>query len=145
VLLITVTFIQLHLFVFPTPYFKDWVFHLNVHFLIVNILFFRAAFLDPGKVQSHTTLAFEKLVEKIDPNALCPNCETIYTKDSRHCYICNQCVNKFDHHCNWINNCVGKNNHYVFYFYILSLLMYFITIIILSFVNLDFKMDIHDL
>jgi palmitoyltransferase len=42
-------------------------------------------------------------------------------------------VSKFDHHCNWINNCVGKNNHLVFYVYIVSLLIYFITLVFLSF------------
>ena len=62
----------------------------------------------------------------MDPNALCPNCETAYTFDSRHCYICDKCIGKFDHHCQWINNCVGRGNHKVFYVYILTLLIYFI-------------------
>ena len=61
----------------------------------------------------------------MDPNALCPNCETTYTSDSRHCYICDKCIGKFDHHCNWINNCVGRANHKIFYLFIVSLLIYF--------------------
>ena len=47
--------------------------------------------------------------------------------------MCNICVSKFDHHCNWINNCVGRNNHMVFYGYITTLLLYFITLLILAF------------
>ena len=68
----------------------------------------------------------------MDPNALCPNCETAYTLDSRHCYICDRCIGKFDHHCQWINNCVGRRNHKVFYAYILSLLIYFVFLVVFS-------------
>lgn len=97
---------------------------MNIFFVVINYSYCRAAFMNPGYVKSVPKLKFEKLVEKMDPNALCPNCETTYTSDSRHCYICDKCIGKFDHHCNWINNCVGRNNHKIFYLFILSLLIY---------------------
>jgi len=59
-----------------------------------------AAFKNPGNVDKPSKiLSFDKIVEKYDANGLCPTCETIFTSDSRHCYICNKCVSKFDHHC----------------------------------------------
>ena len=95
---------------------------MNIHFVVVNIFFIFAAYKNPGNVDKPSSkLSFDKLVEKSHPNSLCPTCETNFTSDSRHCYICNRCVSKFDHHCQWINNCVGKNNHLVFYLYILTL------------------------
>ena len=89
----------MHLFVYPYDQFKDYILINNVHFIVVNVLFFMAAFMNPGIVEKTEELDFSKLVEKSDPNTLCPHCETSYTKDSRHCYICNQCVHRFDHHC----------------------------------------------
>ena len=53
-------------------------------------------------------------MQSFDPVLLCPDCEVIRTKRSRHCSICNKCVERFDHHCPWVNNCVGVNNHYAF-------------------------------
>ena len=125
------TFIQLQLFVFPFVSYK-WTYLFNIMFLIINYSYCRASFGNPGYIKSVPNLQFEKLVEKMDPNALCPNCETAYTLDSRHCYICNKCIGRFDHHCQWINNCVGRGNHRIFYVYILTLLIYFIILIFFS-------------
>ena len=110
-------------------------------FVVVNIFFLRAALRNPGYKDPVKSLKFDKLVEKYDPQAVCPNCETIYEKDSRHCYICDKCVDKYDHHCQWINNCVGKNNHLSFYLYITSLMMYFMYIDALFFINLEAKIS----
>ena len=83
--------------------------------------------MDPGYPPKEP-VNFLKIVENLECNSLCPNCETIYTPELRHCYICNRCIDRFDHHCNWINNCVGKRNHCVFYLYIITLLTYFLII-----------------
>ena len=81
--------------------------------------------MDPGSVPKKKGVEFEKLVEKCDPNGLCPSCETIFTRDSRHCYFCNRCIHAFDHHCTWINNCVGRRNYCQFFSFICLLLIYF--------------------
>lgn len=95
-------------------------------FCIVNVCFLFASLRNPGQVEKPKDLKFSKLIENRDPKTLCPFCEVSYTKDSRHCFICNKCVHNFDHHCPWLNNCVGKDNHLVFYAYITTLLVYFI-------------------
>ena len=118
---------------------------MNVHFTIVNVFFLLASFKDPGYVHSNPNIKFEKLVEEFDANSLCPTCETMYTFDRRHCYICDRCINKFDHHCQWINNCVGKDNHYVFYIYITSLLGYFIQLFVVCFTNQGYTVEGKDL
>jgi hypothetical protein len=123
--LMLATFVALQLFVYPNID-TFWAYLGTSWFLMVNFFFYRAAFSDPGHIKSIPDVDFEKLVEKLDPNCLCPNCETSYTTDSRHCYICDRCVGKFDHHCNWINNCIGRGNHRVFYAFILSELLYFV-------------------
>lgn len=130
--LIVTTFIQLHLFVFPFSRFHTWVLPINVSFVVINTCFFCAAFMDAGEVQKKDEIGFEKLVEKCDPNSLCPSCETIFTKNSRHCYYCNKCYHQFDHHCTWINNCVGKRNYWFFFFYITLLFIYFIAMVTLG-------------
>lgn len=62
---------------------------------------------------------------KYDSSELCPECEILRPKRSRHCEICNRCVYVFDHHCPFINNCVGAKleiKKYLYsYFRILNL------------------------
>ena len=133
---------MLHLFVFPFEVFNRYIIYVNCLFLFVNTMFLMASFKSPGLVKKSMELDFDKLVEKYDaPQGLCPNCETIYTKDSRHCYICNQCVDRFDHHCQWINNCVGKNNHMVFYLFVLSLAIYFVLIDFMIMPNVSYLIE----
>ena len=58
-------------------------------FILTNIFFFVAALREPGHLKGTSTVPFLKLVEKFDPNILCPSCEILCGADSRHCYICN--------------------------------------------------------
>ena len=98
------------MFIFPYDKFYDWVLILNIFQVVFNIAFFRAAFKDPGSIKKVKDIEFENLVETLDPNQLCPDCETVYSQDVRHCFMCNKCIYDLDHHCTWINNCVGNNN-----------------------------------
>lgn len=61
-----------------------------------------------------------ELLQKFSPTDLCPDCEVIRTRRSRHCAICNVCVERYDHHCPWINNCVGVRNHNAFLAFLAS-------------------------
>lgn len=75
-----------------------------------------------------------------DPVLLCPDCEVIRTKRSRHCSICNRCVERFDHHCPWVNNCVGSGNHAYFLAFLLSVFVTLIIVMVSISLNLkDFQ------
>ena len=87
-------------------------------------------------MRGSSQIPFIKLVEKFDPNVLCPTCEVICTADSRHCYICNRCVERFDHHCPWVNNCVGINNHAYFYLYVITQAIYLAATTIMALSNI---------
>jgi DHHC palmitoyltransferase len=84
---------------------------------------------NPGHLKPIKDVPFVRLVQRCDPNQLCPSCEVIATPDSRHCYICNRCVERFDHHCQWLNNCIGVKNHSIFYLFILTLELYLISVV----------------
>jgi palmitoyltransferase len=86
---------------------QEWVVTLLVLFGLTNFFFTITWLKDPGYLRKSEQVSFLRLVEKFDPNMLCPSCEVICTTESRHCYICNRCVERFDHHCQWINNCIG--------------------------------------
>ena len=118
----------LQLFVMPYWPYTNCNMFLYIHMLLCNIFFLWASFADPGIIKGTKGLTFSRLIDKYDPQGLCPTCETIFSRESRHCYICNRCIEKFDHHCQWINNCVGIGNHKIFFLYICTLLLYFFNI-----------------
>lgn len=104
----------------------------NLVFFMKFALFCTAWLRDPGYLKKDPTIDFYSIIEKFDPNHLCPECEVIRTERSRHCNICNRCVERFDHHCPWINNCVGIKNHGIFYAYILMTIAYIMLVIAIS-------------
>ena len=137
----TLTFIAMLLNVMPCNFHTIIYIELDVNsneynmaliivFVIVNVFFTLTWRSNPGYLTSSEKISFLKLVEKFDPNMLCPTCEVICTSESRHCYICNKCVERFDHHCQWINNCVGVRNHSWFYMYIFSLEAYLLMVVV---------------
>jgi Fe2+ or Zn2+ uptake regulation protein len=72
-------------------------------FVFVKILFIATKLKDPGYLKKANNVPFIRLVEKLNPNELCPKC----TDESRHCFICDRCVEGFDHHCQWLDSCIG--------------------------------------
>ena len=96
-------------------------------------------------MKGKSKVPFLKLVEKFDPNMLCPACEVICTADSRHCYICNQCVERFDHHCPWVNNCIGLYNHNYFYFYLILQTVYLLVTLSMGISNITLLMSSYTL
>ena len=77
-------------------------------FFATNVMFVVTWNINPGYLEQEKGITFLKLVEKLEPSTLCPQCEVVCTPESRHCFICNRCVEGFDHHCQWVNNCVGS-------------------------------------
>lgn len=63
---------------------------------------------------------------------LCFECEVQMTNKSRHCFICNICVENFDHHCDWFDKCIGIGNLKVFTFFLISLSIYLVFILVLN-------------
>jgi hypothetical protein len=66
-----------------------WFILISIFFVLVNIFFCLSWLRNPGYLTKPTKVSFLKMVEKFDPNLLCPTCEVICTTESRHCYICN--------------------------------------------------------
>ena len=101
------TFLAMLFFVFPYINADSWFPFVLTFFVSSQFFFVLTVSTEPGYMKGKSKVPFLKLVEKFDPNMLCPACEVICTADSRHCYICNTCVERFDHHCPWVNNCIG--------------------------------------
>ena len=113
------------------------------------IFFILSALTNPGYLKKPTNPTFlvilvlleiQELLQVFDPVLLCPDCEVIRTKRSRHCSICNRCVERFDHHCPWVNNCVGSGNHAYFLAFLLSVFVTLIIVMVSISLNLkDFQ------
>jgi len=99
VLVISGTFILLHLFVFPFINKKAFCYPLQIMFILQFIVYFITATKDPGFVHKSNKISFLKLNQYFHPMYICPTCEILRPKESRHCYICNKCIDRHDHHC----------------------------------------------
>lgn len=95
----------------------------TVTYFLALFFFVLSSCLSPGKLQKSKSVPFMHLLLNFDPIQLCPDCEIIRTKRSRHCTICNSCVERFDHHCPWINNCVGIKNHNSFMAFLICIII----------------------
>ena len=101
-------------------------------YLLVNCLLLAVylAFKDPGRLTDERYEdgdlpdEFFELLMKHDPNNICPDCRIVKTLRCRHCYQCDRCIDTFDHHCPWINNCVGRHNFCMFFFFVVTQLIY---------------------
>ena len=48
-----------------------------------------------------------------------------------HCVFCNICIKNLDHHCPWIGKCVGKYTKIPFYCFLIGIIFYIISNIII--------------
>ena len=110
-------------------------------FAVTNGLFIIGSNLDPGYIEKSKLISFVKLNQYFDPSYICPKCEIIRPKESRHCFICDKCVDRFDHHCHWVNNCVGIGNHSFFYVYLICIWSYIIFTCFIGVYNFNIKID----
>ena len=62
----------------------------------------------------------------------CSKCNIIIPKSFKvvHCQRCEICVKNQDHHCPWASKCIGENNLNLFYTFVCSLTIFFISLFI---------------
>ena len=106
-------------------------------YFVALLFFIITSCKDPGHVKKSEKISFLKLNKYFDPSFICPTCEIVAPKESRHCYICNKCVDRFDHHCQWVNSCIGIGNHSVFYVFLISMWAYLVMVDYVCFANID--------
>lgn len=137
--LVTLALMVFFVLPFKGPdYFKE---ALYIGFAITNGLFIIGSNIDPGYIQKSKLISFVKLNQYFDPSYICPTCEILRPRESRHCFICNKCVDRFDHHCHWVNNCVGAGNHSFFYIYLLCIQSYILFTCFIGVYNLNVTID----
>lgn len=86
-----------------------------------------------------------KLNQYFRPMYICPTCEVLRPRESRHCFICNRCIDRHDHHCQWINRCVGIGNHNYFLAYLYVIWIYLFYLLVMCFVNITVRIGPADI
>ena len=99
IVILSGTFALLQLFVFPFVNKVIYYFPIVALFILQFVVYFIVASKDPGFVQKSNKISFLKLNQYFHPMYICPTCEILRPKESRHCYICNRCIDRHDHHC----------------------------------------------
>lgn len=135
--LVAIVYSLLYLLIFPVYETLDWPIYIMCCLAFIMFFFLLSYCSDPGYLKKPKNVNFGDLMDQFDPVSLCPDCQVIRTKRSRHCAICNRCVERFDHHCPWINNCVGGRNHKWFLLYLISIVGTLLTVISCLIINID--------
>jgi len=116
----------------------------NSFFLMSFVFFLCSWLISPGHLKKKADKNSQKmgnfliLLQKFDPQSLCPYCKVVRTPQSKHCYVCEQCVEHFDHHCGWVSNCIGKNNHVTFILFLVAQLALILTSLGVTTMHLEF-------
>lgn len=63
---------------------------------------------------------------------LCHTCNIYRPPRTHHCSECGVCIERMDHHCPWLGICIGKLNYKYYFFYLLSLFIAVVNIIVMS-------------
>ena len=79
------TFIALAVYVFPYINAHLWFPILSTLFLFSQVFFVLTVIKQPGFLSGKSKIPFIRLVEKFEPNDLCPACEILLTADAYHC------------------------------------------------------------
>ncbi|KAJ5157733.1 Palmitoyltransferase pfa4 [Penicillium canariense] len=96
------------------PLRKDELWKINIFALCIWICYFRACFVDPGRLPTKANVALLDHPEKDTATGRqrwCRRCEAYKPPRAHHCKTCKRCIPKMDHHCPWTSNCVS---HFTF-------------------------------
>lgn len=114
------------------PLRRDEFWKINILALCIWICYFRACYVDPGRLPQNRKPASVEELEKDSASARqrwCRRCEAFKPPRAHHCKTCRRwelpielpdntinltllrCIPKMDHHCPWTSNCVS---HYTF-------------------------------
>jgi hypothetical protein len=75
----------------------------------------------------------------------CTKCNIMIPKEMNitHCFDCDICVLEQDHHSPWTGKCIAKYNLISFYFFVNSLLVYFINIFVTLYTSVFYQSKIN--
>ena len=69
----------------------------------------------------------------------CETCMIFRPQRTAHCNVCNNCVMGFDHHCVWLGTCIGKRNYKFFMYFITSLFLYGLYVMIFCALSIAYR------
>ncbi|KAJ5232854.1 Palmitoyltransferase pfa4 [Penicillium chermesinum] len=95
------------------PLRKDEIWTINIFALCIWICYFRACFVDPGRLPENWKVASvdKRGQDQASARRWCRRCEAFKPPRAHHCKTCQRCIPKMDHHCPWTTNCVS---HFTF-------------------------------
>jgi palmitoyltransferase ZDHHC9/14/18 len=118
-------------------------------FLLVILLWFDTATSSPGylnintsteedfnKTEPYVTISDQKIMLKY-----CQTCKTVRDVRSMHCSLCGYCIKKHDHHCAFVSNCIGENNNNKFVYFLCSVVLHALCILIPSLMTVSSMKD----
>ncbi|KAJ6084909.1 hypothetical protein N7499_004538 [Penicillium canescens] len=92
------------------PLTKDETWRINIFALCIWICYYRACFVDPGRLPKSEKRPEPKHQEGdglTGRQRWCRRCEAYKPPRAHHCKTCKRCIPKMDHHCPWTSNCVS--------------------------------------
>ena len=98
---------------------------------------FNLSFNDPGYLPRRMMLSSQSIGKlKMNNNhkghfikyKICKACFIVKSLRTHHCGDCDSCIEGYDHHCTWIGNCIGKRNYYLFFYLLITIMIYCIVI-----------------
>lgn len=66
--------------------------------------------------------------------SMCIKCFIPQGRDTVHCVACDRCVENYDHHCVWLNTCICDDNKLAFWIFVIFIMVFLLSNIILTFV-----------
>ncbi|KAJ6129521.1 Palmitoyltransferase pfa4 [Penicillium capsulatum] len=118
------------------PLRNDEFWKINIFAMCIWICYFRACYVDPGRLpadyKSAKSTSLEGEKNLVNLRRWCRRCEAYKPPRAHHCKTCKRCIPKMDHHCPWTSNCVSHFTfpHFIrFLFWAVVGMMYLETIL----------------